>query len=306
MSDAEAVYLILTRWLQENDFKYLDRHVGFMQITTYAMIPYAALPEPPPDRPADSLEFRDLCRRLKAIRTTLGKALTQREAIHDALQKNRNGVENAQAERERAQRELERQYGRSTITLNALELNQLRRLNELATQAVNAKERAEKQQRAIPALQLRLTASEEHVATIKADRDRLEAQLDNVIREDSRLRLFITEGLVRPDTRPKAIMDAIRIIARNAFCRLLERFRTHYDNRRDDHTILRQLTRSSGTLQLKDGKLVVGLWHCATLPPATQRAIRAFLADLTVTINQTFPHLSAPIEITLLSTAPKL
>jgi hypothetical protein len=28
-----AVWLILNRWLQENDFKYLDRHFGLNQLT---------------------------------------------------------------------------------------------------------------------------------------------------------------------------------------------------------------------------------------------------------------------------------
>jgi hypothetical protein len=306
MSDAYAVYLILNRWLEENDFKYLDHHFGFMQITTYAMIPYANLQDPPPDRPADSQEFRDLCRRLKEIRADLSKALVRRETLHDALKKVAAATENAQAKQARVQRELDRQRGDPTIPLEDLELRQICHLNELTAQTLDAKKIAAKQQRSTPALQARLIEAETQVATLKTERDNLDAKLDVVIRDDSRLRLFITAGLVRPDTRPKAIMDAIRIIARNAFCRLLEQFRLRYDNRRDDHAILRQLTRSPGILQLKNGKLTIGLWHCATLPPATRENICEFLDDLTLTINQTFPSLPAPVEITLLPTAPKL
>ncbi|MEX2608202.1 MAG: hypothetical protein WD708_12740 [Kiritimatiellia bacterium] len=41
-------------------------------------------------------------------------------------------------------------------------------------------------------------------------------------------------------------MDTLRIIARNLFCQHLKSFQPHYDNLRDDHAALRNLTLSAG------------------------------------------------------------
>ncbi|HRI14141.1 MAG TPA: hypothetical protein PLX89_14185 [Verrucomicrobiota bacterium] len=40
---AEIVRLMFGRWVQENDFKYLDQHFGINQITSYQSIDYAQL-----------------------------------------------------------------------------------------------------------------------------------------------------------------------------------------------------------------------------------------------------------------------
>ena len=34
-SAKEIVWLIFNRWIQENDFKYIDKHMGMKQITSY-------------------------------------------------------------------------------------------------------------------------------------------------------------------------------------------------------------------------------------------------------------------------------
>ena len=37
---AEGIGLIFNRWIQENDFKYLDKHYWINQLTSYRVIPY--------------------------------------------------------------------------------------------------------------------------------------------------------------------------------------------------------------------------------------------------------------------------
>ena len=39
----EIIRLMFKRWLQENDFKYLKKHFGIDEITSYDTIPYSSL-----------------------------------------------------------------------------------------------------------------------------------------------------------------------------------------------------------------------------------------------------------------------
>ena len=304
MCAVEAVLLMLTRWVQENDLKYLDRHCGFMQITTYAMVGYAHLNPPPPDRPADSIEFRQLATQVHEQRRLLEKNLLARENVADALKQARAVV--AQSQDTELRQELERQRPQAHASADPCDLSRLRRLGALADRALQARQRQTQARRSIPRIEDRLAKLTQKIVAAKAERDRLQDSLDLVVRDDSRLRLLIQAGFQRPDLRPKAVMDCIKITARNLFIRLLELFRQHYDNRRDDHVILRQLTRSPGVLHLDHGRLVLSLWHCAELPPATRESMRTFLADLTAITNRAFPHMPTPVSIVLLHRAPTL
>lgn len=246
-----------------------------------AKIAYDQISPPPPDRPANSIEFRQLATQLQEQRRILQKKLVDRENLEDVLK---------QARAVMSQCELEKRHPRGAS----------------ADQLIQVKQRQAKARRGIPKLEVRLAALACQINDAKAERDRLQNRLDSVVRDDSRLRLLIQAGCQRPDLRPKAIMDCLKITARNVFIRLLELYRRHYNNRRDDHVILRQLTRSSGVLRLESGRLVIGLWHYAELPPATRADIRNFLADLSDITNRTFPDRPTPVAIALLETAPTL
>src|SRR3989442_14797029 len=39
----QSITLIFNRWIQENDFKYLDKHFGINEITSYASVSYEEL-----------------------------------------------------------------------------------------------------------------------------------------------------------------------------------------------------------------------------------------------------------------------
>ena len=56
----EIVRLIFHRWVQENDFKYLNQHFGIDQLTRYRSLPYATLRAGLTDRLVPSLVNDDL------------------------------------------------------------------------------------------------------------------------------------------------------------------------------------------------------------------------------------------------------
>jgi hypothetical protein len=62
----EIINLMLKRWVQENDFKYMIRHFGLNQITTYAFTDYRAL--------RDKIEDKIyICSRHKALTKEMGR-----------------------------------------------------------------------------------------------------------------------------------------------------------------------------------------------------------------------------------------
>ena len=61
------------------------------------------------------------------------------------------------------------------------------------------------------------------------------------------------------DTSSKSLLDALRIIARNAFYRSIGGFKESYDNCRDDHDHWRELSRSAGVLESTKSGIVVHL-----------------------------------------------
>ena len=127
-----------------------------------------------------------------------------------------------------------------------------------------------------------------------------ERQMAESVREESRLQALIDEQYLRLDTRRKAFMDAIRISSRNIFCKLAMEFRPLYNNYRDDHFIVRELTRSPGIIQKRDGLAYVLLMPAMQLQPAVRDTVQTFLAKISQQINQHFDGRSMPIKIRLL------
>jgi len=77
--------------------------------------------------------------------------------------------------------------------------------------------------------------------------------------------------------RKKALVDAIRITSRNAFRRAFDIFRPLYNNRRDDHVILRALTRSSGVIVPARDRIDVYLTAQLQREPAEWKRIQKFM-----------------------------
>jgi hypothetical protein len=54
----------------------------------------------------------------------------------------------------------------------------------------------------------------------------------------------------------KRYMDAIKIMARNIFYKLIRIFRPIYDNYREDHKLIRELTQASGIIKIKNNTVI--------------------------------------------------
>ena len=77
-----AVWLMFNRWIQENDFKYLDKHFGINQLTSYASSTYFHRAADFRDRKVESPEYRRLARELAKCEKNLGKLLlSQRRCL---------------------------------------------------------------------------------------------------------------------------------------------------------------------------------------------------------------------------------
>ena len=66
-SAAEIIQLMFQRWLQENDFKYLDQHYGINAITSYGSLEYAELKGQVTDREVKSAARKALERSVLPI-----------------------------------------------------------------------------------------------------------------------------------------------------------------------------------------------------------------------------------------------
>ncbi len=71
----ECLRLIFRRWLQENDFKYLEKHFGINQATSYASITYKELEGQIEDKQMKSGEYKALEKERGALRAKLKSAL---------------------------------------------------------------------------------------------------------------------------------------------------------------------------------------------------------------------------------------
>lgn len=76
---SEIILLMTGRWVQENDFKYLNTHFGINQITTYDAEPYQDLSRSIQDRDTVSIDYRVLQMELYSIKKDLGKLLLQQK-----------------------------------------------------------------------------------------------------------------------------------------------------------------------------------------------------------------------------------
>lgn len=76
----QIIRMIFWRWVQENDFKYLDKHFGINQITSYAVLDYAGLAEKIEDKQMKNGERLALVREKGNLKKELGRLLVDQRA----------------------------------------------------------------------------------------------------------------------------------------------------------------------------------------------------------------------------------
>jgi len=85
----ETIRSIFWRWLQENDFKYLDKHFGINQITSYAVLNYEELRDKIEDKQMKNGERQALAAEKNALKKELGRLLVTQRAYRKRQKKNK-------------------------------------------------------------------------------------------------------------------------------------------------------------------------------------------------------------------------
>ena len=270
----DVVWLIFNRWLQENDFKYLDRHFGIDQLDSRARDDFKNRMDEFKDRTAEAPEYRKLKKESKTASAALAKNL---------LKQNRK------------QKELESKQ----IEIEKLDAAQ-------ALPGISLKKELQKELRKAERSMERINKS---ILKLESEQNTLEKQLENAeqkqteaLKKESRIKQLVEGNYQLINTRRKAYIDALRINAANIFRNINDEFRIIYDNYRDDHHHLRLLSRSSGIITRSQSELTVKLWLPGTLQKHIIRAMEKLTEKLTTQINQNQSN-SRKLKIRLLTGA---
>ena len=295
MDVQDVVWAIFRRWLQENDFKYLDTHFGINQLTSRDSFAFLDRAEQFEDRPVDSPEYRELKKAVNALETELGKLLVRlrkaekQEAeleVHRAHLESRRSRLTARMEAvlDRLRNERPAPPGSRTIRQDSVNLR-----TALKQNAQKVQQNAENRER----LQIQIRRTEEQI-------EPLEVRLCDAVRKQSRVQLLLDGNYRMLDTRKKALMDALRVTASNIFRNVQEKFRAICDNFRDDHVLVRMLSRCSGTMEKTVEATTFQLWLPGTLQPHRVRDVQTLLEQVEQQTNTEIRSVM-PVRIELLS-----
>lgn len=230
----EIIHLMFQRWLQENDFKYLDKHFGINQIPSYRSIEYEKLKGQVQDREVKSAARKALDLKLKQVTEPLKRDLLAEEQAHQAHQ-----LRALKAPELAAKLALES----STGTPEYKELNR----QVVAIKAAELRYEARRLER-----RKRIEQAHKEVAAIQVEIAGTKAQ-------ESRLEAMIQANMVKMEGQCKRLMDVLRIRVRNLFYQALQPFKKAYDNYRDDHDYFRKLTQCPGVLEVRAQEILIHL-----------------------------------------------
>ena len=291
----DVVWAIFRRWLQENDFKYLDTHFGINQLTSRDSTSFRDRAGQFEDRPVDSPEYRELKNALHSRESSLGKLLVRRHK----QEKQAGELEQRQANLEARGAQLQSKLEKALERLKA-DRPVPRGCKNVEQEAADFCRTHRKIARKIRENANRLEKLNGEIACVEKDIEPLESSLCRATRKQSRLQLLIDGNYQLLDTRKKAIMDALRVTASNIFRNVQEQYRAICDNYRDDHVLVRMLSRCSGTMDKTAHAVIFSLWLPGTLQLYRIRAIEALLKQIQERANAeiTAPR---PIRIELLS-----
>jgi hypothetical protein len=230
----EIIRLMFQRWLQENDFKYLDKHFGINQITSYRSIEYEKLKGQVEDRQVKSAARKALDLKLKQVTEPLKRHLLAEEQAHQAHQ-------------------LRALQGPQLAAKLALESStHTPEYKELSRQAAALKAADLRYETARLERRKRIEQGHQEIAAIQV-------QIAGTQAQESRLEAMIQADMVKMEGQCKRLMDVLRITARNLFYQALQPFKKAYDNYRDDHDYFRKLTQCPGVMEVRAQEIVVHL-----------------------------------------------
>ncbi|MBT7830682.1 MAG: hypothetical protein HN708_10475 [Candidatus Marinimicrobia bacterium] len=295
MDIQDVVWAILRRWLQENDFKYLDTHFGINQLTSRDSNCFRDKAGQFEDRPIDSPEYRELRSSSQALEAALGKKLVQLRKQEKQNRELEMQMTNLEARRARLQSRLEK-----TVERLRNDLPPPRGCRNIERESAEFRRTRDQIKRKLQSNVGRREKLHGQIASVEKDIEPLQAQLCNAVRKQSRLQLLLDGNYQLIDTRKKAMMDALRVTASNIFRNVQEQFRAIYDNYRDDHVLVRMLSRCSGTMTNTAQSTTFRLWLSGTLQPHRVRAIESLLRQVQQRTNAEITSVR-PIRLELLS-----
>jgi hypothetical protein len=248
----QIIRLIFCRWLQENDFRYLDQHFGINQITSYRCIEYEKLKGQVEDREVRSGTRKALDQRLHQANRTLSKDLMAEEQALQAHTRRQAQIQELTAKlappAEKDTPESRRSRRR---------LKQLHKLGETYE---------------VARVKRRQTIEEHHQLLA-----RIRAEIETTAATESRLEAMIQADMVKLEPGSKRLMDVLRITARNGFYQALQPFKKSYNNYRDDHGQFRQLTHSPGVLEVSSTEVLIHLFPSGSYGGELQRIVNQTL-----------------------------
>ncbi len=301
MPAEEVVTLIFNRWIQENDFGYLDRHCGLCEITSYATESYAKIETTLRDRDVACPEFSQLKKERRSVEAGLRRELLHRERKTDQLTALQTALSGLLQRKEKLIKKAEQLLARVEPAASTSQ-KLLDRTAKTIEEAKEIHRQLKKIQRQIASREATLAKLQLKISDLKEQDRELDKKIETVLRDESRLKLLVMENYRRLDTRRKAIMDALKITGRNIFYAAMKLFRPIYNNYRDDHEILRLVSRSPGLIQFNKnrGRIEIRLWLEGTLQKATLHKIRTFLQLISEGINRHFHKRATPVHIDIL------
>jgi len=253
----DVIWLIFNRWLQENDFKYLDKHFGINQLDSRARDDFKNRMDEFKDRPAEASGYKKLKKESKNLSDALAKNL---------LKQNRK----------------QREFETKQIEIKKLDAAQNLPGMDLQKELQKELRKAEKC----------LERINNSILKFEVEQKALEKQLENAeqkqteeLKKESRIKQLVDGNYQLIDTRRKAYIDALRINAANIFRNINDQFRIIYDNYRDDHHHLRLLSRASGIITCSQAELSFKLWLPGTIQKHIIKAMEALTENLTKQIN---------------------
>jgi len=259
----EVLKLIFNRWLQENDFKYLEKHFGINQITSYRALAYDQLAGQVQDRQVQSGEYKALIQNGSKLKHQQARWLIEQE---------RADYEHAARKAQSAQLE-KRLADPHSAASSGQKKDWTKQWNRLRLADQRYQKKRIKRREQIQSLNQQLQQNQQQLQTVK--------------KEESRLGQMIDQGMQRLDTQNKQLMDAIKITARNLFRQALQPFKKEYDNYRDDHDYFRKLTQSGGVLRWTGQEFEVHLVPQVNYAPALRKVVENLLGQ----VNSAQPRL---------------
>ncbi|MBS3742640.1 MAG: hypothetical protein KGY74_11015 [Candidatus Cloacimonetes bacterium] len=249
----EIIRLIFNRWLQENDFKYLAKHFGINQITSYSANNYSQLQGILVDKSIVDGTYHALTQERKKSEKRLKDLLHKKHTVSKKLYKSQQLLE-----------EVEQNIKELSLE-DKQELTEWKRKRRILKAKIGLWNKSDIKNK-IQLLDNRI--------------DEINTNLLQTTKDASKLDMLVEKKYQRLDIRKKNLMDVMKIYARNIFYHVFKPFKIRYDNFRDDHEYFRNLSHADGIMIENKDYVEIRLNPTAHLQPKTRYIMENILSYL--------------------------